>query len=181
MKGLSEKQRAVLRFIEEFVGEKAYAPSYREMAEALELKSLSSIHKHVQALIRKGHLEMEERGARSVALPKSGEKLCSVPVVGTFSLEKGIVMEREVAQYIDLPRKMAGPQCYILVAAGKKLESLGYWPGDLLIVEPREEANEGEMAICEGPSLMKDPPPSCKVLAVIALSIRLGVGAHRKQ
>ena len=172
MKGLSEKQRAVLRFIREFIEENEYAPSFREIARAFGLKSLSTIHKHIQSLIRKGHLEMEERGARSLALPKSGEKLIAVPIVGTFSLEKGIVMEREVSKHIDLPRKMAGPHHYILVAAGKKLESVGYWSGDLLVVEPREEVFKGEMAICAGPSLMQDPPPSIRVLAALIFSIR---------
>jgi len=70
----SKKQREILNYIEEFIRDNGFGPSYREMMRALGLKSVSTVAAHVDGLIAKGFLEKRENSARSLrVVAKPGE------------------------------------------------------------------------------------------------------------
>lgn len=68
----SKKQRELLTFIEAFIAQHGYGPSYREVMHALNYKSVSTIATHIDNLITKGHLRKRNRSARSLEVV-SGE------------------------------------------------------------------------------------------------------------
>lgn len=65
---LTKKQRELFEFIERFIQEYAYAPSYREIMQSLGYKSVSTVAVHVQALITLGYLRKAEDAARSLEI-----------------------------------------------------------------------------------------------------------------
>ncbi len=62
----SKKQRELLTFIEGFIAQHGYGPSYREIMRALNYKSVSTVAVHVDNLIKKGHLIKRDKSARSL-------------------------------------------------------------------------------------------------------------------
>ena len=62
----SQKQHALLEYIDGFIKENDYAPSYREVMRALEYKSVSTVAKHIDGLIERGWLVKRDNSARSV-------------------------------------------------------------------------------------------------------------------
>jgi SOS-response transcriptional repressor LexA len=62
----SKKQRELLTFIEQFITEHGYGPSYREIMRGIGYKSVSTVAIHVNNLITKGHLRKRTRSARSL-------------------------------------------------------------------------------------------------------------------
>lgn len=62
----TKKQRELLGFIEQFIGEHGYSPSYREIMNGLHYTSVATVALHVNNLIKRGHLRKREHSARSL-------------------------------------------------------------------------------------------------------------------
>lgn len=62
----TKKQRELLTFIDEFIGQHGYSPSYREIMNGLNYTSVATVSLHVNSLIRRGHLRKRDRSARSL-------------------------------------------------------------------------------------------------------------------
>lgn len=70
----TKKQKELLSFIEAFVTEHGYSPSYREIMQGLNYTSVATVALHVNSLIKRGHLRKRDRSARSLEVVKSGQK-----------------------------------------------------------------------------------------------------------
>lgn len=62
----TKKQKELLAFIEQFIGEHGYSPSYREIMSGLDYTSVATVALHVNSLIKRGHLRKREGSARSL-------------------------------------------------------------------------------------------------------------------
>ena len=62
----TKKQQELLKFIEAFIGEHGYSPSYREIMTGLNYTSVATVALHVNSLIKRGHLHKRDRSARSL-------------------------------------------------------------------------------------------------------------------
>jgi len=67
----TKKQREILTYIEQFIGEHGYSPSYREIMNGLQYTSVATVALHVNSLIRRGHLRKRDRSARSLEVVAS--------------------------------------------------------------------------------------------------------------
>lgn len=64
----TKKQRELLTYIEQFIGEHGYSPSYREIMRGLSYNSVATVALHVNSLIKRGHLRKRDHSARSIEL-----------------------------------------------------------------------------------------------------------------
>jgi SOS-response transcriptional repressor LexA len=62
----TKKQRELLTFIESFIAEHSYSPSYREIMSGLNYTSVATVALHVNSLIKRGHLKKRDHSARSL-------------------------------------------------------------------------------------------------------------------
>lgn len=62
----TKKQRELLTYIEAFITEHGYSPSYREIMKALDYTSVATVSLHINSLIKRGHLQKRDRSARSL-------------------------------------------------------------------------------------------------------------------
>lgn len=69
----TKKQRELLDYIEEFIGQHGYSPSYREIMNGLNYTSVATVALHVNSLIKRGHLRKRDRSARSLEVVLEGE------------------------------------------------------------------------------------------------------------
>lgn len=69
----TKKQKELLSFIETFIGEHGYSPSYREIMEGLKYSSVATVALHVNNLIKRGHLRKRDHSARSLEVVKAAE------------------------------------------------------------------------------------------------------------
>jgi SOS-response transcriptional repressor LexA len=69
----TKKQRELLVFIEQFIGNHGYSPSYREIMDGLKYNSVATVAVHVNNLIKRGHLRKRDRSARSLELAQPAE------------------------------------------------------------------------------------------------------------
>lgn len=122
----TKKQRELLTFIEEFIGEHGYSPSYREIMAGLNYTSVATVALHINNLIRRGHLRKRDHSARSlevvavepavapvIADIKPGEEKWLVEKVERFFAD----LEKEGAQLAE----GSLDHLYVLVGALKVL------------------------------------------------------------
>lgn len=69
----TKKQRELLTFIEQFIGEHGYSPSYREIMNGLNYNSVATVALHVNSLIKRGHLIKRDHSARSIELVQQAD------------------------------------------------------------------------------------------------------------
>lgn len=70
----TKKQKELLTFIENFIGQHGYSPSYREIMSGLNYTSVATVALHVNNLIKRGHLRKRDHSARSLEVVKYGEE-----------------------------------------------------------------------------------------------------------
>ena len=70
----TKKQRELLTYIEQFIGEHGYSPSYREIMTGLNYNSVATVALHVNSLIKRGHLRKRDHSARSIELVEQLEQ-----------------------------------------------------------------------------------------------------------
>lgn len=91
----TKKQRELLTFIETFIGEHGYSPSYREIMTGLNYTSVATVALHVNNLIKRGHLRKRDHSARSLEVVAPSEPVKVVSNVIKAGEEKWLVEKVE--------------------------------------------------------------------------------------
>ena len=150
MAQLSKRQSEILNFLKEFATDYDYAPSYREIGEALGISSPATIHQHIQTLKSKGFLDVDPGAPRSVQLSsKVGNfaKSLNLPLLGLITAGQPIeaVEDREmIAVPADLVRD---DNSYVLKVKGESMIDEGIWDGDYVIVEHNPSPRNGDVVV----------------------------------
>ena len=127
----TKKQQELLTFIEAFILENGYSPSYREIMSGLQYTSVATVSLHVNSLISRGHLRKRDRSARSleVVSPESKLDVLVTPKQLKTSEEKWLVDKIELffKEAEALPRIAENhlDQLYVLIGALKVLGAHG--------------------------------------------------------
>ena len=107
------KQMAVLRFIYERVNEKGYPPTVREIGEAVDLSSTSTVHGHISRLEKKGYIQKDPTKPRAIEVTPAGFEALGVettphqiPVLGTVTAGQPILAVQEATDYFPIPKEL---------------------------------------------------------------------------
>jgi len=147
---LTPKQKEVLDYIIQFINDRGYAPSFREIADGLDLASPSTVHVHIQALRTRGFLrtsgsarELEPtdkavRWGKSVLLPLAGLITAGQPI-------EAIEEHEAMAVPVDLAPNSANS--YVLKVKGTSMIEDGIFDGDYVIVERNPSPKNGDVVV----------------------------------
>jgi SOS-response transcriptional repressor LexA len=120
----SKKQRELLSFIEAFIAQHGYGPSYREIMNGVGYRSVSTVATHVDNLIKKGHLRKRDYSARSLEVVSANDPTPEAPKV-TAAQEKWLVnlVDRQFVamDQAATPSQKQIDEAYVLVGALKVL------------------------------------------------------------
>jgi repressor LexA len=153
---LTRRQREIYDYVKAFVADEGYSPSLEEIGAHFGLRSVATVHKHVQHLVEKGLLRKAWNRSRSVEPvdePETGSEMVSLPLLGVVAA--GMPIEAiEDNERIEIPPDMAGRpgERFVLRVKGESMIEDMIADGDLVIVESRNEARNGEtvVAIVDG-------------------------------
>lgn len=150
---LTEKQIRVLRYFRDFRREKGIAPTLDEAARALGVSKIT-IHEHLKQLSRKGAVYRDRAKARAVAIlhdPDAEESetanLPTLPLVGRIAAGRPIeaLEDREDVSLAELVP--TGDSIYLLRVRGKSMVEDHIDDGDMVVVERKETANDGDIVV----------------------------------
>jgi repressor LexA len=146
---LTRRQREIYDFIRDFVTEHGYSPSLEEIGGAFGLSSVATVHKHVQHLVEKGYLRKAWNRSRSVEpVEEAASAVVALPLLGTVAA--GAPIEAiEVQERFDVPAALvpAGRSCFALRVRGDSMIEEQIRDGDVVVVESRPEARDGETVV----------------------------------
>ena len=146
MKPLTLKQQRIYDFIVEFTAQQGYPPSVREIAEAVGLKSPSTVHFHMKALEEAGVITKSAGKTRAITPNRQPEKN-QIPVIGNVAAGSPILAEALVEDYLTFDAQGREDEHFALKIRGESMLKAGILPGDLVVVHRQSTANNGEIVI----------------------------------
>jgi len=137
------RQDEILAFIQDYMQKNSYAPSVREIGEAVGLKSTATVHYHLSALQQQGLLTMERDKRRSISLPTGSAG--HIPIVGVVTAGHPILAQERIEGY--LPVDGSTRDRFALRVRGESMIGAGILDGDLVIVRQQSEALNGQIVV----------------------------------
>ena len=150
---LSDRQRAILDFIREHVYAKGYPPAVREICEAVNLKSTSSVHSHLEALEKNGYIRRDATKPRAIEIIDDNfnlvrREVVNVPLVGTVAAGQPILAVENIDAYFPIPAEyMPNTDCFMLKVKGESMINAGIFDGDKVLVHKQSVAENGELVV----------------------------------
>ena len=152
---LTEKQIRVLRYFRDYRQEHGIAPTLDEAAQALGVSKIT-IHEHLNQLSKKGAIHRDRAKARAVAIlydpdaeaaDAHDDPIPTLPLVGSIAAGRPIdaLEDREEVSLTELVP--TGDRIYLLRVRGKSMIEDHIDDGDLVVVERRETANDGDIVV----------------------------------
>ncbi len=154
-----DTQQRILDYIEKYVEVNGYAPSVREIGQAVDLRSTSTVHGHLSRLEKKGLLRREAMKPRTIDVHREEKPLMKkLPVLGKVAAGSPILAEETAGEFMTLPEEIIGRgDHFILEIRGDSMITAGIMNGDFVVVKKQETANNGEIVIA-----MMDGDATCK-------------------
>jgi repressor LexA len=147
MKPMTERQQAVLEFVEEFVAHRGYPPTVREVAAHFGIQPRAAAD-HLEALKRKGQLHREPGCSRGLVLPGRFQvATVEVPLLGRIAAGQPLLAAENIEDTLPLPRAwVRDEEVFLLKVAGDSMAPL-LLPGDLVMVRVQQRVARGEIAV----------------------------------
>ena len=153
---LTKRQKQVLDFLADFVEKNGYSPSYDEIAQALELASLATVHKHVSALEAKHYVRRSFNQSRSLEVSskyleerrehQTGRTDLTVPLLGRIAAGSPVeaIASNESLNFADFIGKS---ETYALEVRGESMIDDHICNGDYVLVEKVSEVKDGDIVV----------------------------------
>lgn len=143
---LTRRQQEIYDTLRENAGQFVHPPTYDELCQALGLSSRGSLHKHIQALVEAGLVE-PLAGRQGIRLVEQGERETEIPHLGAIAAGHPIQALPQ-AEFLPVPDfLLSNRPCYALTVKGESMIEAGIMDGDLVIIERRDTARNGEIVV----------------------------------
>jgi repressor LexA len=151
-KDLTSTQKKVLNFLKNYLREKGYPPTLREIASHFGLKGPKGPQKTLTILERKGYIRKVPGGSRAIEILNfptfHSNKIISIPIVGRVSAGEPILAIENIEGYINLDRSLvASEDIFLLRVHGDSMIESHIQDGDFALVKPQPSAENGEIVV----------------------------------
>ena len=147
------KQQEILEYIKETILKKGYPPAVREICEAVNLKSTSSVHSHLETLERNGYIRRDPTKPRTIEIIDdcfnlARREVVNVPLLGTVAAGMPLLAQENIENYFPIPTEMLpDKEVFMLRVKGDSMIEAGIFNGDLIFVEKTVTAENGEIVV----------------------------------
>ena len=150
---LTERQQAILDFINEYVEENGFPPSVREIGRHFEIYP-ATVQDHISALERKGYLQKKRFQSRTLSVPASSRRSSlkaadrpGIPIVGSVAAGLPLLAQQNIEDTVQLPKDWAPAGAFLLKVQGNSMEGAHILDGDYVLVHPQQTAANGEIVV----------------------------------
>ena len=150
---ITEKQKEILEYIKETILKKGYPPAVREICEAVNLKSTSSVHSHLETLEKNGYIRRDPTKPRTIEIldddfALTRREMVNVPLIGTVAAGVPILAQENIESYMPFPAEMLpNKDIFMLRVKGESMIEAGILNGDQVLVSSQSTAENGEMVV----------------------------------
>lgn len=150
---ISKKQEEILEYIKSELLLKGYPPAVREICEAVNLKSTSSVHSHLETLEKNGYIRRDPTKPRAIEIMDdtfnlTRREVVNVPVIGRVAAGEPILAEENIENYFPIPMEfMPNEKTFLLSVRGESMINAGILDGDYVLVKQQSTADNGDMIV----------------------------------
>lgn len=150
---LYKRQKQILDYIKKYIDKYGYSPTLGEIADAMGVSSLATVHEHLQALVKKGIIKKFDGAVRGIEI--LDEKISNVlkdielPVLGFIAAGQPIMPYTDPDATIQVPKNMLSGKknTYVLQVKGDSMIEDGILDGDFVIIEETQIAHDGDIVV----------------------------------
>ena len=150
---ISAKQQEILDYIKVEILKRGYPPAVREICEAVNLRSTSSVHSHLETLEKNGSIRRDPTKPRAIEICDDNfqmvrTEMVSLPVVGQVAAGTPILAEENIDSYFPVPAELV-PQgeSFVLKVKGDSMINVGIFSGDQIFVNACNTAHNGDTVV----------------------------------
>jgi repressor LexA len=152
---ITRRQREVYDFLQNFIEEHGYSPSFEEIGAGLGLSSLATVHKHISNLQEKGLLKRDYNRSRSIDVVKMRGRAkppAAVPVERSLPLA-GVIVAGRPLEAVENPESISlgdftrAKDVYVLQVTGESMQDEHIVDGDYVLVERTKAVRDGEIVV----------------------------------
>ena len=150
---ISSKQSEILEYIKSQILNKGYPPSVRDICEAVDLKSTSSVHAHLESLEKNGYLRRDPTKPRAIEIIDDNfnlvrREVVNVPIVGQVAAGEPILAVENITNYFPIPAEyMPNEETFMLIVKGDSMINMGIYDGDKIIVKKQNVAKNNDVVV----------------------------------
>lgn len=150
---LYKRQKQILKFLREYVEKYGYSPTLGEIAEAMGVSSLATVHEHIQALVKKGIIRKFDGSVRGIEIldqniARTLEGI-ELPVLGFIAAGQPIMAYSDPDATINVSPSLVSDKkrSYVLQVKGDSMIEDGILDGDFVIIEEQNFAYDGDIVV----------------------------------
>ena len=155
MEKLTHRQEDTLKYIKEYIVSHGYPPTVREIASAINVSSPATVQAHLDRLADKGYIKKGSNKNRTIELmvenefQKKNEEIIEVPLLGKITAGSPIEAIENPNEYFSLPAFLIpkDKEVFTLLVEGESMIDAGIYDGDIIVVERRNTAHNGEIVV----------------------------------
>lgn len=150
---ISKKQLEILEYIKSEILRIGYPPAVREICEAVNLKSTSSVHSHLETLEKNGYIRRDPTKPRAIEIIDdmfnlTRREVANVPIIGEVAAGAPLLAEQNITSYFPIPTEfMPNNETFLLHVKGESMINVGIFDGDYVLVERVSTASNGQMIV----------------------------------
>ena len=150
---ITQKQSEILEYIKSQILNKGYPPSVRDICQAVNLKSTSSVHAHLESLEKNGYIRRDPTKSRTIEIIDdnfnlSRREVVNIPLLGQVAAGQPLLAVENITEYFPIPSEyMRGGEVFMLKVKGDSMINMGIYEGDQIIVRKQNTASNGEVIV----------------------------------
>lgn len=150
---ITKKQTEILEYIKSEILNRGFPPSVREICEAVNLKSTSSVHSHLESLEKNGYIRRDPTKPRAIEIIDDNfnlvrREVVNVPIIGRVAAGEPLLAVENVENYFPIPAEfMPNAQTFMLTVKGESMINAGIFEGDQILVQQQSTARNGDMVV----------------------------------
>ena len=150
---ITDKQREILEYIKKEILNRGYPPTVRDICEAVNLKSTSSVHSHLETLEKNGYIRRDPTKPRAIEIVDDNFNLtrrefANVPLIGQVAAGQSLLAVENIESYFPIPTEfMPNAESFMLKVKGESMINAGIFDGDNILVEKCDNVHNGDIVV----------------------------------
>ena len=150
---ISKKQQEILDYIKNEILNRGFPPAVREICEAVNLKSTSSVHSHLETLEKNGYIRRDPTKPRAIEILDDNfnltrREMVNVPILGRVAAGEPLLAVENIENYFPIPSEyLPNVQTFMLHVKGESMVNAGIFDGDQVLVKQQASASNGDIVV----------------------------------
>lgn len=150
---LYKRQKEIVDFISQYIQKNNSSPTLQEIASAMGLSSLATVHEHINTLVKKGVIKKYEGAVRGLEIVsenfESNLSGIELPLVGFIAAGKPIDAFENSYETVTVPLDMVSSvkKCFVLQVKGDSMIDEGIFNGDYVVIQKQDTADNGDIVV----------------------------------